>query len=115
MGITAENVAEKYGITREMQDELAYASQQKALKAIETGAFKKEILPITVKLKKKEYVFDTDEGPRADSTPEKLAKLRPAFRKVVACVSCRRRFTNGWSYRRCEQPSLMRLGLRGCA
>ncbi len=81
MGITAENVAEKYGITREMQDELAYASQQKALKAIESGAFKKEILPITVKLKKKEYVFDTDEGPRADSTPEKLARLRPAFKK----------------------------------
>ena len=81
MGITAENVAEKYGITREMQDELAYVSQQKALKAIESGAFKKEILPITVKLKKKEYVFDTDEGPRADSTPEKLARLRPAFKK----------------------------------
>ncbi len=81
MGITAENVAEKYGITREMQDELAYVSQQKALKGIESGAFKKEILPITVKLKKKEYVFDTDEGPRADSTPEKLARLRPAFKK----------------------------------
>jgi acetyl-CoA C-acetyltransferase len=87
MGITAENVAEKYGITREMQDELAYASQQKALKAIETGAFKKEILPITVKLKKKEYVFDTDEGPRADSTPEKLAKLRPAFKKDGGTVT----------------------------
>ena len=87
MGITAENVAEKYGITREMQDELAYASQQKALKAIETGAFKKEILPITVKLKKKEYVFDTDEGPRADSTPEKLAQLRPAFKKDGGTVT----------------------------
>ena len=87
MGITAENVAEKYGITREMQDELAYASHQKAPKAIETGAFKKEILPITVKLKKKEYVFDTDEGPRADSTPEKLAKLRPAFKKDGGTVT----------------------------
>ena len=87
MGITAENVAEKYGITREMQDELAYASQQKALKAIESGAFKDEILPIHVKLKKKEYTFDTDEGPRADTNPEKLAKLKPAFKKDGGTVT----------------------------
>ena len=87
MGITAENVAEKYGITREMQDELAYSSQQKALEAIRSGAFKEEILPLTIKLKKKEYVFDTDEGPRADSTPEKLAKLRPAFKKDGGTVT----------------------------
>lgn len=87
MGITAENVAEKYGITREMQDELAYSSQQKALEAIRSGAFKEEILPLTIKLKKKEYVFDTDEGPRADSTPEKLAMLRPAFKKDGGTVT----------------------------
>jgi acetyl-CoA C-acetyltransferase len=87
MGITAENVAEKFGITREMQDELAYASQQKALAAIQSGAFKEEILPLTIKMKKKEYVFDTDEGPRADSTPEKLAMLRPAFKKDGGTVT----------------------------
>ena len=87
MGITAENVAEKYGITRKMQDELAYSSQQKALEAIRSGAFKEEILPLTIKLKKKEYVFDTDEGPRADSTPEKLAMLRPAFKKDGGTVT----------------------------
>ena len=87
MGITAENVAEKYGITREMQDELAYSSQQKAREAIRSGAFKEEILPLTIKLKKKEYVFDTDEGPRADSTPEKLAMLRPAFKKDGGTVT----------------------------
>lgn len=81
MGITAENVAEKFGITREMQDQLAFESQQKALKAIGSGAFKKEILPLTIKTKKLEYVFDVDEGPRADSNLEKLAKLKPAFKK----------------------------------
>ena len=87
MGITAENVAEKYGITREMQDELAYVSQQKALKGIESGAFKKEILPITVKLKKKEYVFDTDEGPRPGVTAEGIARLKPAFKKDGGVVT----------------------------
>jgi acetyl-CoA C-acetyltransferase len=87
MGITAENVAEKYGITREMQDQLAFESQQKAIKAIQSGAFKKEILPITVKTKKSEYVFDTDEGPRADSTLEKLAKLKPAFKRDGGTVT----------------------------
>ena len=81
MGITAENVAEKYGITREMQDELAYSSQQKALRAIKNGDFKEEILPMTIKERKNEYVFEIDEGPRADSTPEKLARLRPAFKE----------------------------------
>lgn len=81
MGITAENVAEKYGITREMQDELAYSSQQKALRAIKNGDFKEEILPLTIKERKNEYVFEIDEGPRADSTPEKLARLRPAFKE----------------------------------
>lgn len=81
MGITAENVAEKYGITREQEDEVALASQQKATAAIESGAFKKEILPLTIKTKKGEVVFDTDEYVKAGTTAEKLAKLRPAFKK----------------------------------
>ncbi len=81
MGITAENVAAKYGITREMQDQLAYESQDKAIKAIESGAFKKEIVPVTIKGKKGDTVFDTDEFPRAGTTAEALAKLKPAFKK----------------------------------
>ncbi len=80
MGITAENIAEKYNISREDQDAIAYDSQVKAAKAIETGRFKDEIVPIEVKKKKETVVFDTDEHPRATS-PEKLAKLRPAFKK----------------------------------
>jgi len=80
MGITAENVAEQFGITREMQDELAYASQVKAANAIKSGRFKDEIIPIEVKQKKTTVVFDTDEHPR-ETSPEKLAKLRPAFKK----------------------------------
>lgn len=81
MGITAENVAEKYAITREQQDELALASQQKVVSAIEAGAFKNEIVPVTVKVKKKEFVFDTDEFPKKDCSLEGLAALRPAFDK----------------------------------
>lgn len=81
MGITAENVAEKYGITRQQQDEVAVASQTKAVAAIESGAFKAEILPITIKTKKGEVVVDTDEFPRKGTTLEGLAKLKPAFKK----------------------------------
>ncbi len=81
MGITAENVAAKFGVSREMQDQLAYESQTKAVKAIESGAFKKEIVPVTIKGKKGDVIFDTDEYPRADTTLETLAKLKPAFRK----------------------------------
>lgn len=80
MGITAENVAEKYGITRQMQDEIALASQQKAAAAIANGRFKDEIVPIEVKKKKETIIVDTDEGPRAGTTKESLAKLRPAFK-----------------------------------
>ncbi len=80
MGITAENIAEKYNISREDQDAIAYDSQVKAAKAIESGRFKDEIVPIEVKKKKETVVFDTDEHPRATSL-EKLAKLRPAFKK----------------------------------
>lgn len=81
MGITAENVAAKYGITREAQDQLAFESQQKAVKAIQSGAFKKEIVPVTIKGKKGDIIFDTDEFPKANATLEGLAALKPAFKK----------------------------------
>lgn len=81
MGITAENVCEKYGITREELDEFAANSQQKAEKAIAEGKFKDEIVPVEIKRKKDTIVFDTDEGPRAGTTAESLARLRPAFKK----------------------------------
>lgn len=80
MGVTADNIAKKYNISREAQDEFALASQQKALAAIESGRFKDEIVPITYYTRKGEVVFDTDEHPRQTSM-EKLAKLRPAFTK----------------------------------
>lgn len=81
MGETAENVAEQYEITREDQDKFALASHQLALKAMDEGSFDQEIVPVEVKLRKKEYVFDKDEGPRADTSLEKLAKLQPVFRE----------------------------------
>lgn len=81
MGITAENVAERYNVTRQDQDEFALGSQQKAVKAIDEGSFKKEILPVTIKTKKGDKVVDTDEFPRRDASLEGLAKLKPAFKK----------------------------------
>jgi len=82
MGLTAENVAEKYGITREMQDQLSYDSQRKAAAAIANGKFKAEIVPVVIQQKKGEpKIFDTDEHVRADTTLEGLAKLPPAFKK----------------------------------
>lgn len=82
MGITAENLAERYGITREQQDAFAAASQHKAAEAIAAGRFKEEITPITIPQRKSEpLVFDTDEQPRATTTLEALAKLKPAFKK----------------------------------
>ena len=80
MGVTAENIAKKYNITREQQDEFAFASQEKALAAIATGKFKDEIVPIEVKERKKTVIFDTDEHPRKTSM-ELLAKLKPSFIK----------------------------------
>ncbi|MFZ5650898.1 MAG: acetyl-CoA C-acyltransferase [Bacillota bacterium] len=88
MGLTAENVAEKYNITREEQDSFAVASHAKALQAIEEGRFKEEIVPLTVvekqwvgdRIKETSFVFDTDEGPRPGTTMEALAKLKPVFR-----------------------------------
>ena len=81
MGITAENVCEQWGITREELDEFSANSQQKAVAAISAGVFKEEIVPVEVKKKKETVVFDTDEGPRPGTTAETLAKLRPAFKK----------------------------------
>ncbi|MBP1557195.1 MAG: acetyl-CoA C-acetyltransferase [Oscillospiraceae bacterium] len=80
MGITAENVAEKYGITREMQDEFAAASQQKCEKAQAAGAFDAEIVGVPVKVKKETVMFNKDEFPRAGVTADGLAKLKPAFK-----------------------------------
>jgi acetyl-CoA C-acetyltransferase len=82
MGITAENIAEKWNITREMQDEFSAKSQQKAEIAIKEGRFKEEIVPVIIPQRKGDpIVFDTDEFPRFGSTAEKLAKLSPAFKK----------------------------------
>lgn len=80
MGITAENVAEKWGITREEQDQFGFVSQQRAAEAIKNGRFKDEIVPVVIPGKKGDIVFDTDEHPRA-TTQEKMAGLRPAFKK----------------------------------
>lgn len=88
MGLTAEQVAKDYKVSREAQDEFAYNSHQKALNAIQQGYFKKGILPITVeevtvnekgKRTTRDYIVDTDEGPRADTSMEALAKLKPVF------------------------------------
>ncbi len=81
MGITAENVAEKFQIKREEQDSFAAASQRKATEAIKGKKFVNEIVPVKIKVKKEEIVFDKDEYPKAESTVEKLAKLRSAFKK----------------------------------
>ncbi len=81
MGITAENVAERWHITREMQDGFALRSQQKAAAAREAGRFSREILPVQVKKKKETVTVDQDEGIRTDTSPEKIAKLRPAFKE----------------------------------
>lgn len=82
MGITAENIAEQWNLTREMQDEFAAASQAKAEVAIKNGKFKEEIVPVVIPQRKGDpIVFDTDEFPRFGTTVEKLAKLRPAFKK----------------------------------
>lgn len=81
MGITAENVAERYGITRQMQDAFSIASQQKAIAAQDAGKFEEEIVPLTVKQGRKEIVFAADEYINRTTTLEKLGTLRPAFKK----------------------------------
>jgi acetyl-CoA C-acetyltransferase len=88
MGITAENIAEKYSITREAQDEFAAESQRRAAEAIAAGRFDEEIVPVPIKQKKGEPItFKTDEYPRGGTTAEALAKLRPAFKKEGGTVT----------------------------
>lgn len=82
MGITAENIAEKWNLSREEQDEFALHSQNKAETAIKSGRFKDEITPVMVKKRREEIIFDTDEFPRLGANIEGLAKLRPAFSKT---------------------------------
>jgi len=81
MGITAENIVEKYGLTRDEQDQFAITSQERAIKAVDEGRFKDEIVPITVKQHKGEFVFEDDEYPNRKTSFEKLNGLRPAFKK----------------------------------
>ncbi len=81
MGITAENVAAKWGISREEQDALAVESQTRAAKAIEAGYFKDQIVPVEIRVKRDTVAFDTDEHVRANATMESMAKLRPVFQK----------------------------------
>ena len=81
MGITAENIAEKWKISREQQDEFSVESHRRAINAIEKGYFKDQILPVELKTRKGTTVFDRDEHPRADASVEGLAKLRAAFKK----------------------------------
>jgi acetyl-CoA C-acetyltransferase len=80
MGITAENVAARWGVSREDQDRLALESQQRAARAIDEGRFKDQIVPIEVKIKRETRAFDTDEHVRRETSLESLAKLRPAFK-----------------------------------
>ncbi len=86
MGVTSENIAEKYGISRKDQDELALASNQRALKAIKEGLFKEEIVPVEIPSKKGIQLFDTDEHPR-DTTVEALGSLPPVFKKDGAVTA----------------------------
>ena len=81
MGVTAENIAERYNITREQQDAFSFQSQQKAIRAIDAGKFRDEIVPVEIVSKKETLVFDTDEFPNRATTLEKMANLRPAFKK----------------------------------
>ncbi len=90
MGLTAENVAERFGITREDQDTFGYQSQMRAVRAVTSGRFKDEIVPVMARVPRldpsgvtfyEEKVFETDEGIRPDTTPERLAKLRPVFKR----------------------------------
>lgn len=87
MGVTAENVAAKFGIGRDMQDALALTSHQRAVAAIAAGRFKDQIVPVEIASRKGPTVFDTDEHPRADTTLESLGKMKPAFKKEGGCVT----------------------------
>ncbi|REJ32460.1 MAG: acetyl-CoA C-acyltransferase [Bacillota bacterium] len=81
MGVTAENVAEKWGISRQRQDEVAYQSQMRMARAMENGYFDGQIVPVAVRDKREERVFDKDEHPRPDTTLERLAQMKPVFKE----------------------------------
>ena len=89
MGVTAENIAEKYSITREEQDKFAIKSQEKAIKAIDEKKFEKEIVPVEIVEKKQTIIFDTDEYPNRRTSLEKLGTLKTVFKKdgTVTAVS----------------------------
>ena len=87
MGITAENVAARYEISRDQQDAYATQSQQRAAAAIEAGRFKEQIVPVELKTRKGVVLFDTDEGVKADTTPDGLGKMKPAFKKEEGTVT----------------------------
>ena len=87
MGITAENVAARYDITREQQDAYSVQSQQRAAKAIAAGVFKEQIVPVELKTRKGVVLFDTDEGVKGDTTVDALAKMKPAFKKEEGTVT----------------------------
>ena len=87
MGITAENVAARYEITREQQDAYAVQSQQRAAKAVAAGIFKDQIVPVEIKTRKGVVLFDTDEGVKADTSVDALGKMKPAFKKEEGTVT----------------------------
>jgi acetyl-CoA C-acetyltransferase len=87
MGITAENVAARYEISREQQDAYAAQSQERAAKAVAAGLFKDQIVPVEIKTRKGVVLFDTDEGVKADTTADVLAKMKPAFKKEEGTVT----------------------------
>ena len=87
MGITAENVAARYDITREQQDAYAVQSQQRAAKAVAAGIFKDQIVPVEIKTRKGVVLFDTDEGVKGDTTVDALGKMKPAFKKEEGTVT----------------------------
>ncbi|MBH1986559.1 MAG: acetyl-CoA C-acyltransferase family protein [Burkholderiales bacterium] len=87
MGITAENVANRYGISRDQQDAYAVQSQQRAAKAVAAGLFKDQIVPVEIKTRKGVVLFDTDEGVKGDTTVDALGKMKPAFKKEEGTVT----------------------------
>src|SRR5690606_13600433 len=87
MAITAENVANRHGISREQQDSYAVQSQQRAAKAVAAGLFKEQIVPVEIKTRKGVVLFDTDEGVKPDTNVETLSKMKPAFKKEEGTVT----------------------------
>jgi acetyl-CoA C-acetyltransferase len=117
MGITAENVAEKFGITREAQDQFAINSQTKAIKAVDAGKFVNEIVPVEIITKKETIVFNTDEYPNRATSFEKLSTLKPAFKKEGTVTAGNASGINdGASFvLLCSEEKMKELGLKPLA